>query len=58
LQNGKQKTEAKAIFLNLFTVCSSCKWKFVVYQFVFEETNGSYPFANGLKGLAHLCKQA
>jgi hypothetical protein len=42
----KRKTEAKAIFLN---------------PFVDEETNGSYPFANGLNrlnglgGLAHLC---
>ncbi len=50
---------AQAIFLNLFTVCSSCKRKFVVSTFVDEETNASYPFAkgiNGLHGLAHLCK--
>jgi hypothetical protein len=54
----KRKSEAQAIFLNLFTVCSSCKRKFVVCPFVYEETNGSYPFAsglNGLNGLAHLC---
>jgi hypothetical protein len=53
-----EKTEARAIFLNLFTVCSSCKWKFVVCPFVDEETDGIYPFANGLNGLnglAHLC---
>jgi hypothetical protein len=33
------------------------KWKFVVYTFTVDETNGSYPFANklnGLMGLAHL----
>ncbi len=37
-----------AIFLNPFTICSSCKRKFVVRLFVYEETNGSYPFENGL----------
>ncbi len=31
-------------FLNLFIICSSCKWKFVIFPFVDEETNGSYPF--------------
>ncbi len=40
----KRKTEAQTIFLNPFTVCSSCKRKFV---FV-------YPFASGLNGFAHL----
>jgi hypothetical protein len=50
----KRKTEAQAIFLNAFNVCSSCKRKFVICSFVDEETNGSYPFANGLIGLAHL----
>jgi hypothetical protein len=49
------QTEAQAIFLDPFIVCSSCKWKFVVRQFVDEETNGSYLFANRLNGLAHLC---
>jgi hypothetical protein len=56
--NGKRKTEAKAIFLDPFTLCSECKWKFVVCPLVDEETNGSYPFANGLNvlnGFAHLC---
>jgi hypothetical protein len=48
------QAETQAIFLNLFTVCSSCKRKFVVCPFVNKETKGSYPFANGLKGLAHL----
>jgi hypothetical protein len=43
--------EAQMIFLNLFTVCSSCQWKFVVYLFVDEETSENYPFANGLNGL-------
>jgi hypothetical protein len=28
---------------------------FVVCPFVDEETNGSYPLANGLNGLVHLC---
>ncbi len=45
-------------FLNQFTVCSLCKCKFVVCLFFYEETNGSYPFANRLNrlnGLAHLC---
>jgi hypothetical protein len=34
--------EAQAIFPNPFTVCSLCKWKFVVCLFVDEETNGNY----------------
>ncbi len=38
----KQKTDGREIFLNPFTVCSSCKWKFVICPFVSEETNGSY----------------
>ncbi len=32
-------------------VRSPAKQKFVIYPFVDEETNGSYPFANGLKKL-------
>ncbi len=36
------------VFLNPFTVCLSCKGKFIVCPFVSEKTNGSYPFANGL----------
>ncbi len=52
--DGKKKTEAKAIFLYQFTVCSSCKRKIVVYLFVKEETNKSFPFANGLNGHSHL----
>jgi hypothetical protein len=47
VSNGKQKREAQAIFRNPFTVCSSCNWKFVVCLFVYEETDGSYPFGNG-----------
>ncbi len=49
-----KRKDAQAIFLNPF---SSCKRKFVVCPFVGEETNGSYPFANGLNGqngFAHL----
>ncbi len=30
----KEKKEAQVIFLNLFTSCSSCKWKFVICPFV------------------------
>ncbi len=58
ISNVKRKTEAQTIILNLFTVCSSCKRKFVVCPFVYKETNGSYPFSNGLRGLAHLCLYA
>jgi hypothetical protein len=47
-------TEVKAIILNPFTVCSSCKRMFVVFLFANKETNGSYLFENGLSGLAHL----
>jgi hypothetical protein len=44
--------EAQAVFLNLYTVQSSCKHDFfVVFPFVGEETNGSYLFANKLNGL-------
>jgi hypothetical protein len=53
----KWKTEAWEFFLNPFTICSLCKRKFVVCPLVDEETNGSYQFANvlkGLIGLAHL----
>jgi hypothetical protein len=50
----KRKTEAYAIFFNPLTICSLWKLKFVVCPFVDEETNGSYPFANGLNGPAHL----
>jgi hypothetical protein len=54
--NGKWKTEAQAIFLNPFTVCSSCKRKFVVCLFVWTETNESYPLANGLNVLNGLSR--
>ncbi len=52
----KQKAEnrSQVIFLNLVPVCSSCKRKFVVCPFVYEEKNVSYLFANGLNGLVHL----
>ncbi len=52
-ENGK--SEAQAIFLNPFIVCSSYKRKCFLCLFVYEETNGSYPFANGVNVLAHLC---
>jgi hypothetical protein len=39
LRNSKRKMEAQLIFLNMFTVCSLCKRKFVVFPFVDEETN-------------------
>jgi hypothetical protein len=52
-----QKMEDQVIFLNLFTVCSSCKQKFVVCQLVDEESNENYPFANRLNGLVHQCRQ-
>jgi hypothetical protein len=45
------KCEARAIFLNSFTICSLCKRKFVVSSLIDEEKNGSYPFANGLTDL-------
>jgi hypothetical protein len=54
--NGKQKP--RLFSFNPFTVCSLYKRKFVVSPFVDAETNGSYPFANGLNGkkaLATLC---
>ncbi len=38
LKKIKQKTEVQAIFLNLFTICSSCKRKIVICQFVHEQT--------------------
>jgi hypothetical protein len=44
----KMENGSRGDFLNPFTVCSSCKRKFVVCPFVDEETSGSYPFANGL----------
>jgi hypothetical protein len=53
-EKNKWKREAQVIFLNPFTVCSSCKQKFIVCPFVDEEPNGTCPFANGLNGLAHL----
>jgi hypothetical protein len=48
----KQKMEAKAIFLNPFTIRSLCKRKFVVCPFVDKAANGIYLFAkNGLNRL-------
>jgi hypothetical protein len=53
VSNGKWKTQGLVIFLNPFTVYSSCKRKFVVCPFVDEETKGSHLVANGLNRLAH-----
>ncbi len=44
------ETGSPGDFLNPFPVCSSCKRKFVVCPFVYEEQTG----ADGLNGLAHL----
>jgi hypothetical protein len=44
-----EKMEARAIFLNPFTICSSCKRKFVFCRILDEETNRSYPFAERLQ---------
>jgi hypothetical protein len=49
--NEKWKTEVQVIVLNPFTLCSLCKWKFVICPFVYIQTKGSYPFANRLSGL-------
>jgi hypothetical protein len=46
VSNGKRKMEAQVIFLYLFTICSLCKWKFIVCPLVDEETNKSYLHAN------------
>ncbi len=57
VSNGKRKH--RPIFLIPFTICSSCKRKFVVFPFVYAETNASYLFANELNGQnrlsPHLC---
>ncbi len=67
VSNWKQKVQA--IFLNLFTVCSLCKRKFVICRLsICSQRKQSYPFANRLNGLnglngiyrqiglAHLCR--
>jgi hypothetical protein len=41
--NGKQKTEARGIFLNPFTVYSLCKPKTVVCPGADQETKRGYP---------------
>jgi hypothetical protein len=43
---GKRKTEALAVYLNPFPVCSLYKGKLVVCLFIDEETKESYMFAN------------
>jgi hypothetical protein len=53
--NRKQKMEAQAVFLYLFIVCSSCKWKFVICLFVDEkQTDVIHLQTDGLKGLNKL----
>jgi hypothetical protein len=42
------------IFLNPFTICSSCKQKFVLCPFVYEETNEGNPFENIRNRRGHL----
>ncbi len=49
VSNGKQSPGE--FFLNPFTACSSCKWKFVICPFVDKETNGSYLFVNGITSM-------
>jgi hypothetical protein len=51
----KRKTGNPGDFSNPFNIFSSGKRKIVICPFVDEETNGSYPFANGLNKLAHIC---
>ncbi len=62
-QTEKGKRKPRRFSLICVTICSPCKRKFVVCLFVNEETNASYPFANGLNGLnglahpwAYICK--
>ncbi len=53
----KWKTEAQRQFPLIrlpFAQCEKKNGSFVVCPFADEETNGDYPFANGLNGLAHL----
>ncbi len=56
----KWKTEAHAIFLNPFTVCSSYKRKFIVVPFADEVTNRTLSICKQTKrtkhtnGFAHL----
>jgi hypothetical protein len=45
------KTEARAIFLNPFTISHCSKGSLSFVRFFNEETNRSYPFAYGLDGL-------
>ncbi len=49
-QTENEKRKPRRIFLDLFTICSSCKWKIVVCLFVDKETNKTYLFANRLNG--------
>jgi hypothetical protein len=52
--NGKRKMEAQEIFLNPLPFAHLANGSLSFVSFVNEETNGSYPFANGLNGLALL----
>ncbi len=52
MESSKWKTEAQGYSLIRLPFRHREKG---ILPFVDEETNGSYPFANGLNGLAHLC---
>jgi hypothetical protein len=54
-QDGKQKTEAPAIFLDPFVHCANGSLLFV--RILTKKQMEGYPFANGLDGLAHLCPE-
>ncbi len=51
VSNGKQKPRQFPLIRLPFVHRAN----FVVSPFVDKETNGSYPFANGLNGLVNLC---
>jgi hypothetical protein len=51
-ENGKQKHRRFSLIHLLFSHHTNRSLLFLYLQ----ETNGSYPFANGLNGLTHLCQ--
>ncbi len=55
LETSNGKREVQAIFLNPFTVCSSCRLEVRRrWSVCSREKNGSHQFANRLNGLAYL----
>jgi hypothetical protein len=54
-QTGKRKPRRFSLVRLPFAPCANGSLSFV--RFVDEETNGSYPIADGLNGLVHLCLQ-